>query len=751
MHTQMTYMYMNRTIMTVITALLITSGSFAQSGLIKRADKKYAAFSYIQAARLYELAVGKGAAEQDVASNTADCYWRLRDMRNAERWYAKAVASTTASPKDVYRYSEVLRSNGKIAEADLVLERYKGLAAQDSRTALQNNAVNYVKQLNEQNLLGASVKNLDINSERSDMGVGMLGEQVTFASARRDRAVEERNHTWNDAPFLDLYVADASATGDLTNVRPLDGPFNTKYHESNLSATSAGQQVLFTRNNYDGHKRGKDESGVTGLKMYSTSRSATGPWEKENAFIHNNDRYSVGHPALTPDGNRLYFTSNRPGGKGGTDIWYCEKAGIGGWGPAANAEGINTEGNEMFPFITTDNVLFFASDGHKGLGGLDVMMANVTGNAFSNVRNPGAPINSTADDFGFALRNSTSGYFSSDRPGGKGDDDIYSATITAKLRNELKIDGIVREGNTNAPLAGVLVKRIGVNGETLDSTITDASGRYGFSLAPGQEYSITAEKEDFMKFSTDLDLLTELDTLVVQDLTLVSELGISFLMHVTDLGTGDPLKDVNVNIVEERSPEPLLIGKTNEKGNIRTALEKRAIGDELNMQIRLTRTGYLSKKITYTELIKAYGELKKNESMEVGLQPAAKGDDLGSLIDLKTIYFDVNKADIRPDAAAELNRMVEVMNDNPGIVIELGSHSDCRGSIEYNRVLSDKRAKSSMAYIVSKGIVRSRITGKGYGESKLVNNCPCEGNVISTCTEEQHQLNRRTEFIIKKM
>ncbi|MFZ1332977.1 MAG: OmpA family protein, partial [Flavobacteriales bacterium] len=370
---------------------------------------------------------------------------------------------------------------------------------------------------------------------------------------------------------------------------------------------------------------------------------------------------------------------------------------------------------------------------------------------FSNVRNPGAPINSTADDLGFVLRNSTSGYFSSDRPGGKGDDDIYSATITAKLRNELKIEGIVREGNTNAPLAGVLVKRIGVNGETLDSTITDASGRYGFSLAPGQEYSITAEKEDFMKFSTDLDLLTELDTLVVQDLTLVSELGISFLMHVTDLGTGDPLKDVNVNIVEERSPEPLLIGKTNEKGNVRTALEKRAIGDELNMQIRLTRTGYLSKKITYTELIKAYGELKKNESMEVGLQPAAKGDDLGSLIDLKTIYFDVNKADIRPDAAAELNRMVEVMNDNPGIVIELGSHSDCRGSIEYNRVLSDKRAKSSMAYIVSKGIVRSRITGKGYGESKLVNNCPCEGNVISTCTEEQHQLNRRTEFIIKKM
>ena len=238
---------------------------------------------------------------------------------------------------------------------------------------------------------------------------------------------------------------------------------------------------------------------------------------------------------------------------------------------------------------------------------------------------------------------------------------------------------------------------------------------------------------------------------VEKDLTLVSALGISFLMHVTDLGTGDPLKDVNVNIVEDRSPEPLLIGMTNDKGNVRTALEKRAIGDELNMQIRLSRKGYLSKKITYNELIKAYGELKKNESMEVGLQPAAKGDDLGSLIDLQTIYFDVNKANIRPDAAAELNRMVEVMNDNPGIVIELGSHSDCRGSVEYNRVLSDKRAKSSMAFIVSKGIARSRITGKGYGESKLVNDCPCEGSVESTCTEEQHQLNRRTEFIIKKM
>ncbi|HQZ43848.1 MAG TPA: OmpA family protein, partial [Flavobacteriales bacterium] len=455
----------------------------------------------------------------------------------------------------------------------------------------------------------------------------------------------------------------------------------------------------------------KSNDGINKLKLYIADQKGK-DWGGVKELPFNSDDYSTGHPALSPDDTKLYFVSDMPGGFGGTDVYVVEYNN-GQWGTPVNlGKEINTEGNEMFPFITTDNVLFFASDGHKGLGGLDVMMANVTGTTFSKVRNPGAPINSTADDLGFVLRNSSSGYFSSDRLGGKGDDDIYSVTITAKLRNELKIDGIVREGTTNAPLAGVLVKKVGANGETLDSTMTDASGRYGFSLEPGQQYSITAEKEEFIKYATDLDLLTELDTLVEKDLTLVSALGISFLMHVTDLGTGDPLKDVNVNIVEDRSPEPLLIGMTNDKGNVRTALEKRAIGDELNMQIRLSRKGYLSKKITYNELIKAYGELKKNESMEVGLQPAAKGDDLGSLIDLQTIYFDVNKANIRPDAAAELNRMVEVMNDNPGIVIELGSHSDCRGSVEYNRVLSDKRAKSSMAFIVSKGIARSRITGK---------------------------------------
>lgn len=751
MHTQMTTNQLTRKIATVLTAVLIASGSYAQTGLIKSADKKYAAFSYKEAARLYELAVGKGASEVEVASRAADSYWRLRDMRNAERWYAKAAALPDPASEDVYRYSETLRSNGKIAEADQVLQRYKALAALDSRADRQYDATNYVKELNEQNLFGAEVKNLDINSERSDMGVGFLGEQVTFASSRLDKAAQERNHTWNGAPFLDLYVAEAGPKGDLMNVRPLDGPFNTKYHESNLSASASGQDVLFTRNNYDGHKRRKDENGITGLKMYSASRTGTGPWGSENAFIHNNDRYSVGHPALTPDGKRLYFTSNRPGGKGGTDIWYCEKAGIGGWGQAANAEGINTEGNEMFPFIGADGLLFFASDGHKGLGGLDVMMATVSDSVFSDVRNPGAPINSTSDDFGLVLRNGTQGYFTSNRPGGKGDDDIYSVTLTKKPRMELKLDGAVRDERSNEPLSQVVVRLKGADGTLLGMDTTDANGYYQFKLQPGVPYMLETNYNDRTPATAMIEALPEADSLIVRNLELMEQKGITLIVQTLDANTGKPVSGAVVQLVEEPGAKMLLDGVSDQNGFARIILPEKKIGDDLNLRVRLAHDGYLTQKTTYSGSVKELGEIRLNKLLELSMQPMEVGSDLGKLINLEPIYFDVDKSVIRGDAAKELDKVVTVMNDHPEMIIELGSHTDCRASAEYNRSLSDRRAKSSSAYIVKKGISSSRISGKGFGESELVNDCACEGSVKSTCTDEQHQMNRRTEFIIKKM
>lgn len=732
--------------------LSLSIAAVAQNGALRRADARYEALAFAQAAPLYEEAALKGAPLDRVAPKLADSYWRMRDLSRANTWYARLAARPNPEPLHLYRYSETLRSMGRFSAADSVIQRYEAIAATDSRAERQRNAQAYAARLEQANAFGARLLNLNINTARCDMGAAYLGDRVTFASAHR-QAAADRQHTWNGEPFLDLYSGKPSSSGALADVSSLGAPFNTRYHDSNTSATTDAREVWFTRNNYEGSKRRTDDKGVTRLKIFSSTRDAQGAWADAKPFPYNSDSYSVGHPALSADGKRLYFASDRPGGVGGTDIWYCERTATGGWAEPINAgRAVNTEGNELFPFAAQEGLLFFASDGHQGLGGLDVLMTTVKGSSFGAARNPGAPINSRSDDFSFVLAaDGLNGYLTSDRPGGKGDDDIYAFTLTKKPGVRQRMEGVAQDPVTRAPLAGVRVLLTNAQGTPVDSVVTAADGRYSFDVEHSTTYRINGTLADRRPGNAELPALPEADTLVVRDLELLEARMYTLLLRVTDAATGKPLEGVHTILSKKPVGTVLVDANTSATGELRTTLDNAAKGDALNMTVRLEREGYVSKNLTYSEYIGADPEIKVHGALDLSMQPLEVGADLGKLIDIKPIYFDLGKHAIRKDAAAELDKIVAAMKEYPTMIIELGSHTDCRSSIASNAALSDRRAKSSAAYIVSKGIVADRISGKGYGESKLINGCACEGAVKSTCSEAEHQLNRRTEFIIVKM
>jgi outer membrane protein OmpA-like peptidoglycan-associated protein len=455
-------------------------------------------------------------------------------------------------------------------------------------------------------------------------------------------------------------------------------------------------------------------------------------------------------PLVTADGNTMYFTSDRPGGVGGTDIWRTVRNGT-TWGtPVCLGSEVNTEGDEMFPFIGKDGTFAFASDGQQGLGGLDILVGKMRPDgAVLGVKNPGAPINSGHDDFALVLDHTLlKGYFTSDRPGGKGGDDIYAMTLERPLGNSMRVEGIAFDRRTRQPMPGTVVELKDSLGNVLTSVTTGADGSYTVDLEPARNYTLAGATVGYRPAVSDLSSGPEVDTVFKQDLRLAQFADVTAWMHVTNAQTGEPLADVSAQAMDVPGGGLEVIkGSTNAAGDLRQKLEGRAIDDSLVFRVKLTKAGFFPKKGLFLYTVGQNGEVAMHQIMDLAMEPIDIGAEVGKAISINPIYFNSGKWDIRPDAATELDKVVAVLHENPTMEIELGSHTDSRGSDKANRALSDKRAKSSAAYIISKGIPKGRIKGLGYGESKLLNEC---GNG-SECTEEQHQLNRRTEFIITRM
>lgn len=666
--------------------------------LINKATKEYQSLRYVSTIKLLEQALKKDPSNLVAKEMLANSYRKIKDHDQAAIWYAQLSTAKELKPEWALQYAEVLANQKKYSESEKWYQKYLTLVATDARAAA------FVKAYPSLSLLAKDegqfkINYTDLNTVNSEYAPAFYKNGLIFSSNRNRFEVTKTIFGWDETPFTDLYIVDqlsdikavdtdlmmkevrrdslklkklykvndddtrptsndSKVLGNLSlpykedtlgqlfvlnqKAKLIGGKINTKYHEGPAVALPDGS-LMFTRNNVMNGKTGKSKEGINKLKLYT----ASGPtWETIEAFPFNNEEYSVGHPAVNKQGTLLIFASDQPGGFGGVDLYYSKRNSLTEpWTKPVNmGKTVNTEGDELFPSISADSLLFFASSGHPGLGGLDIFQIGLKGEQAQGMAlNLGAPINSSVDDFGLIrAENGKMGFFTSNR---RGNDDIYSFVGEKKVIEKLvfALEGLVLNKETNLPIKEALVTLTEPNLGPV-TVKTDMNGAFKFKLAEKSDYSLTGEKPGYMKASD----------------------------YVSTNG--------------------------------------------------LTKSEVLKRNLYMNEIV------------------------IGKAIKIENIFYDFDKYNIRPDAAIELDKLVTVLKENPTIWIELGSHTDSRGNDAYNLKLSQNRANSAVDYIISKGIAKERITAKGYGETMLVNKC---SNGVK-CTDEEHQLNRRTEFKIVK-
>ncbi|MFX0557256.1 OmpA family protein [Maribacter sp. CXY002] len=670
-----------------IIALLICVNTFAQERLLNKANQKYEEYSFSPAIDIYKKVLDKGYSSSGLLKNLGNAYYFNSDYKEAAETYSRLVEyyPESVTPEDYFKFAQSLKSLGEYWRSNEVMAKFTEITTNDARAAAYTNERDYVAEI-KANSGRYELKPFAYNSPYSDFAPSYYKEGLIFSSDRDTGNFARYRHTWNAKDFLDLYRVDVDSISlnkvikidvigskdlitmdmDIDNdgVEDLPGTqttedivakrnnrINTRLHESTSAVTKDGQTIYFTRNNMVEGKYQKDEKGIIRLKIFR-AQYIDGTWSEIEELPFNNDSYSVANPALSPDGKTLYFASDMPGTFGQSDLFMVAINNDRTFGTPVNlGPNINTEARETFPFVTSEEIMYFSSDGHPGLGGLDVFATKIKRQDFTGkVLNVGEPVNSRFDDFTFIFNEATrDGYVASNREDGLGYDDIYSFIEKEPLVFDCiqQITGTVRDKISNELLVGATIKVINENNEEILSTITDSKGEYSLTL------------------------------------------------------------DCN-------------------KGNF----------------VRALMEGY----IPYEEYIGVSDGKPKiiDFYLERDRITAGFGDDLAKLLQLSTIYFDFDKYDIRKDSEVEIEKVIAAMEKYPSLKLKVNSHTDSRGPAAYNLWLSQKRAESTINYMIRKGISKDRLVSEGYGESRLLNEC-ADG---VSCTREKHNVNRRSEFII---
>ncbi|MEM9298605.1 MAG: OmpA family protein [Bacteroidota bacterium] len=706
-------------------------------------DKLFNEYAYTDAIEAYNKALKKEPENDTISLKIAESYRLLNDPSEASIWYEK-VLSIKDSYNPVYflHYAEALASTQRYDEAKNWYDYYGNLEQEDERAEYKINTIETRSKL-FQNVLTTTVAKAPFNGNGADFSPAFYHDNIVFVSSRKSSSNIPIKFLWDNSEYLDLYIYNESG-----QVEKFDAKLNTKFHEGPLVFFENNTKVIFTRNNYYKGKIKSDNEGVTKLKLYM-SEFGEGGWGVIQPLEFNNDDYSVGHPAITTDGKTLYFASDMPGGEGGTDLYKVTRVDD-SWGEPENlGPNINTKGNEMFPFLHADKDLFFASNGHGGLGGLDIFGLDISEGLHSKISNVGSPINTNLDDFGIILKeDGLSGYFSSNREKSLNNDDIYTFNTAKPLLQNYMVKGVVADKVTRNVLPNTLIYLIR-DGSVLSSTKSDDGGNYNFIVDPNTSYEIRAggngsddNEKTYLPYVDELATVENEDNIWLKDIELVEDYGFELFIKVMDKSTGEPLADAELSVIDNINGDTIFSDKVNQRGEFWYSIENKELNDRISYQIGLAKEGYLGKSLVYNGALDTPGRTDISKALDLHLDKIEIGTDIGKLIDVQPIYFDLGKYSIRPDAAQELDKIVKIMLENPNIEIELGSHTDARGNSPGNLRLSDKRAKASADYIISQGIDKSRILGKGYGEFQIINRC-VDG---VKCSEKEHQLNRRTEF-----
>lgn len=622
---------MNRNYILIL-LVFVSSLGFGQKKSLKQANKLFANKAYVEAADIYNQL----DESQESLEKLGDSYYYNFEMEKASDTYKKLFTSYKDSlNSEVYfRYAQALRGIENYDIGDQVMSEYSKRIEDTPK---------FIETLRDLVPYNYTINKVQSGSSIGDFGITYIGDKVVFASSRN---TENPKYAWNQNPYLDLYEASISENKNLENVLPFSEDINSKTHESNATFSSDRKTMYFSRTNKKRVKIGDKKIAV--VKIYR-AELIDSTWSNITVLPFSSDMYSTQHPMLNSDNTKLYFSSDMPGTLGSFDIFYVNIIGENYGDPINLGATINTKQREQFPFITNEETLYFSSNGHQGLGGLDLYMSTYNNKTFEKIINLGNTINTGMDDFGFVLKDSVEdGFLSSNRDG---NDRLYSFTRKPNTKT-YSLEGEVRDKNSKEILPGSLVTLLDEDGNIVEQIIVGDNATYKFETKPNTSYKI----EGYRSF---------------------------YIPTIENL-------------------------KTNEEGKIEFNLELEIESYDDAEDIVVTKTdGYI-------------------------------------YIELENIYFDLDKWNIEPEAATTLDILANLLLKYPRMEIQLGAHTDSRSSDSYNLVLSNNRAKATLNYIVSKGVNEQRLKSKGFGETQPLVSCG------DNCSEVEHSINRRCEFIILK-
>lgn len=690
------------------------------------ADKKFISLAYADAAVLYEKYLAKNPKDFYASRQAAISYDKNNDHNKAIDHWTAVVDDSKATDKDRLEYARCLLANYRTDDAKRIFNDLS--RSSDALVVSWSKAYLNMNAFYEDSALCKIFPLTGIGTDKPEFCPYLYkGNELIYVTEPSKNKPIRIFSAWSNEKFFAVYSAIRKDSVSFNKGKVFNKHIQGNFMNGPVTFRPDDSVMYFTRSAPKKEMKNA-KSSVLRLHIFYTEVNTYGFAHPElKPFTYNSARYDCMHPSLDATGKKMYFASDMPGTLGGKDIWFTEWQ-SGAWTKPVNlGPQINTPGNEVFPFITSDGILYFASDGKPGLGGLDIFYADPTGDEklFREAENAGAPINTQFDDFGvYVQKDNKRGYLSSNRKNSLRDDDIYYFLNNKTKSFPVKIRFV--DSVSQAPVAA-------------DFTLTAASGTteqkvdsgsfYTTRLKAGKDIRINVSSKNYLPRVFAKNILTE-DSIVTVPLKLKSQRCIEG--KIFDKDSNQPMAGVKVAIYDE-------------DGNKYLEYITDSTGAYKVCSLPPNKDLYIGSEkkpdyFTNTEKfrIKPDSSLIKN----IYTQKIV----IGKAIKVENIYFDQGKFNVRPDAALELDKLVRLMKDNPQIIIELSSHSDCIGAAAQNLTLSDKRAKSSAAYIVSKGIAKTRIKGKGYGESMLVNDCKCEGKVVSTCTEEQHAANRRVEI-----
>ncbi len=647
---------MNRLLSILLSALILLSLLSSCGGAkLATANEQMERGEYYDASRTYKKIYNKLTKREErplkgeVAFKMAECFTQLNMSPNASAAYQNAIRFGYPDSTAILKLACSLQAEGKYAQALKSFEEYLSLVP-DNKTALNGAAGCRMAIAAKGSPTRYVVKSNKIfNSRRADFSPMYFDsslDQLYFTTTNEKVTGDHRSEI-TGMKKGDIWVSRKNEKGEWMRPEPVEGELNSDMDEGIISFTPDGSTMYLT-------KARRSPNSNTGVEIYTSSRSDA-KWSAPVKFDITADTLSnYGHPAVSPDGEWLYFTSDMPGGQGGRDLWRINlKARAGSLEHLG--EFINTPGDEMFPYMRTDSILYFASDGHPGFGGLDIFKATLTPSGGWRVENMGQPVNSSADDFGITFGSGESGFFSSNRGDNRGYDHIYSFQLPDL---KILISGYVLDKDEE-PVPNAVIRIVGNDGSNRKE-VARSDGSFTFPLQRGIRYVMLAGAKGFLNAK--------------QEFT-----------------SDDAEEDAEYNV-----------------DFILASINKPVVIDN--------------------------------------------------------IFYDFDKATLRPESKTALDEMAQIMRDNPNITIEMAAHTDRKGSDDYNIKLSHRRAQSVIDYLISVGISSDRLQAQGYGKSrpktitkKLAREYPQfpEGTVltpeyIETLDPENQeiadQINRRTEF-----